>query len=304
MNFEDDLRLQFASWMAENGYRSDGDLRALAIRHQNIVRRTPPTAEWELRVSKELSARNLLQETKHGLAYFMQQAERGADLRPFLSANIDDADYKDLMFYDWGIYHFHLGTKLGEHGKRRGFIKGTDHILFAIADREHAIMYLLDIHPHRGGFTNQDLLRIIEGNWPEILAPYTARDITPSYENLSDEELDTLRQGGVNVLHGTPGGRTLFPMGGGIMGNRMSMLNLRAADHLLWRVHQAEAAFEASLSTIVMYFEREHAVNKADLSFHAQLNADGALEVSETVTGTTVWRDRDGWLVAAIRADS
>jgi hypothetical protein len=92
-------------------------------------------------------------------------------------------------------------------------------------------------------------------------------------------------------------------MGGGILGNGTSMLNLRAADHLLWRVRQAEVAFEAGLASIVTYFEREHAANKADLTFHAQLAADGALEVSETVTGITVWRDREGWLVAAIGAD-
>lgn len=255
------------------------------------MRRTPPQVCWELRISRELTARDLPQAIKDGLDHFIMQASAGHDLRPFLSATINDADYQDLMFYDWGVYHFHLGTELETHGKRRGFIKGTDNILFAIAAPKRPVMYLLDVHPHRGGFTNQRLLHVVEQNWPEILDPYTAKKIAPSYKALADGELDTLRRAGVNVLQGTPGGRTLIPMGGGITGKKTSVANLRAADHLVWRVRQAEAALRACLPAFASCFEHEHGISQPDLTFRLQLLPNGALELIETKTGISVWRE-------------
>jgi len=92
------------------------------------------------------------------------------DLKPHLSTKIADPDYQDLMFYDWRTYHFHLGIK--PHPKRPGFVARTDELLFAMTDPHEDKMYLIDIHPHKGAFENQDLMRIVEADWPEILSAH------------------------------------------------------------------------------------------------------------------------------------
>lgn len=57
-------------------------------------------------------------------------------MKPYLSTRINDPDYADLMFYDWGVFHFHLGTK--PHPKHNGFIKRTGELLFAITEQSTA----------------------------------------------------------------------------------------------------------------------------------------------------------------------
>jgi len=277
VDFLEDLKSQFSDWLGANGHATDGDLRALVLRYQNATRRIPPAIKWKLQLSRELSDRTLVPEIENGLAYFMSQARGGADLRPFLSQKVSDAESPDLMFYDWGVYHFHLGTGFAKKGRRKGFIKGTDELLFAIADRDSGVMYLIDIHPHEGGFANQDLLRIIEENWPEVLDPYTLTDVTPSLQDLSDDDLGMLRDGGANVVVRTPGGRTLAPMGGGITTARTSMRDVMIADRLLFRVRQFQALLDENIGGIGAYFTAEHGVPENDLDLHAYLGASDTL---------------------------
>ena len=303
MNFENDLRQQFANWLSMNDYPADGDLRALVIRYQNITRRIPPRSMWKLRISRKLAARKLPRKIKDGLSHFMEQARSSEDLRPFLSSNIKRGDYKDLMFYDWGIYHFHLGSKKARHGNRRGFIEGSDELLFAITDPMHSTMYLIDVHPHKNGFTNQDLLHIIEENWPEILTTHSPQGISPSYEDLSDAELGMFRRSGVNVALGTPGGRTVIGMGGGITTAKTSMQDVVKADKLVCRIRQAEERFKATVVSIERYLEHEHGVPKYDLLFRAHLDGGDTIWVVETGTGLRVWNEQEGRLIQTLEVD-
>jgi hypothetical protein len=296
LNFQEDLRQQFADWLSVNGYPSDGDLHAVVVRYLNVTKRMPQVRRWQIRKSREVRRTRINWRIRLGLWKFIWKARKGENLNPYLSTGILDADFRDLMFYDWGIHHFHLGTHLDD----RGFVERTDELLFAIADGERGIMYLVDIHPHDGGFTNQDLLRIIEENWPELLDKQALRGITPSYEGLSDDEVKKLRQGGINVAYGTPGGRTVAMMGGGITTAKTNMQDVKAADSILLRVRQAEAGFRTGLTPILTYFQRVYGLSKDDLSFHAQLGAKNVIWVCETRTETPVWNERESWLIAVI----
>jgi len=178
------------------------------------LERIPPTIVWTVKQSKELANKILPQEITLGLQEFIEKAESGQYLQPHLSTQSDNPDYQDLMFYDWGIFHFHLGTN--PHPRRQGFVERTGDLLFAIADSDTARMYLIDIHPHQGGFTNQDLLRILEENWPEIIEPYALKRCVGLPDNDSDSNIKRYREAGINTILQTPGGRFLKSMGGGI----------------------------------------------------------------------------------------
>ena len=131
--------------------KDEKDLDTLLKRYLHLSLRIPRTIVWTVQQSQEL-AKNLPQEITLGLQQLIEKAESGQDLKPHLSTLIDNPDYKDLRFYDWGIFHFHLGTN--PHPKRQGFVERTGDLLFAIADSPTARMYLIAIHPHQGGFTN------------------------------------------------------------------------------------------------------------------------------------------------------
>jgi hypothetical protein len=229
-----------------------------------------------------LANKILPQEITLGLQQLIEKAESGQDLKPHLSTLIDDPDYPDLMFYDWGIFHFHLGTN--PHPKRQGFVERTHDLLFAIADSHTARMYLIDIHPHHGGFTNQDLLRILEENWPEILAPYTIKRCVRLPYNASDRDIDSLRKVGRNPILQTPGGRVLSQMGGGITKARNSSRIKTEADRIKTRVRKLEEWFIQQPDTIADDFNREYGKNWDELEFKLK-SFEAPVRIEEITTG-------------------
>jgi hypothetical protein len=238
-----------------------------------------------------LANKILPQEITLGLQQFIDKAESGQDLTPHPSTKLDDnPDYKDLMFYDWGIFHFHLGTN--PHPNRQGFLKRTKYLLFAIADSDTATMYLIDIHPHL--FTNQDLLRILEENWSEILDPYTTRGVGLPY-NASDKDIDSLRKAGINPILQTPGGRVLRPMGGGITSAGNSSRIKTEAYRIKTEVRELEEWFIQQRDTLAVEFKDKYAKNWDCLkfklkSFEAPVNIEEitTVNIEEITTGEII----------------
>lgn len=245
--------------------KDEQDLDTVLKRYLNLSLRIPRTIVWTVRQSKELANKILPQEITLGLQQLIEKAESGQDLKPHLSKLIDDPDYQDLMFYDWGIFHFHLGTN--PDPKRQGFVERTGDLLFAIAHSPTARMYLIDIHPHHGGFSNQDLLRILEENWPEILDPYTINRGVELPYNPSDSDIKGLRKAGIDPILQTPGGRVLSQMGGGITRARNSSRIKRQADLIKTEVRQLEEWFIQQPDSIAVYFNDKYGKNWDELEF-------------------------------------
>jgi len=251
-------------------------------RYLNFSLRIPPTIVWTVRQSKELANKILPQEITLGLQHLIEKAESGQDLKPHLSTLIDDPDYPDLLFYDWGIFHFHLGTN--PHPRRQGFVERTGDLLFAIAHSPTARMYLIDIDPHHGGFTNQDLLRILEENWPEILEPYALKRCVGLPDNDSGSDIDTLRGAGIDPILKTPGGRVLSQMGGGITSAGNSRRIKTEADRIKTEVRQLEKSFIQQRDTIADDFNREYGKNWDELEFKLK-SFKAPVRIEEITTG-------------------
>ncbi|RFP58018.1 MAG: hypothetical protein BJG00_011755 [Limnothrix sp. CACIAM 69d] len=145
-------------------------------------------------------------------------------------------------------------------------------------------MYLIDIHPHRGGFTNQDLLRIIENNWPEILEPYTLQGVIGLTYNASDNDINSLRKSGLNTILQTPNGRFLTSMGGGITATGTSIRNRREADRVIISIRQLETWFIQQKAFVEDYFKSKHDKDWADLTFKVK-SFELPLKVEEIKTG-------------------
>jgi len=189
------------------------------------------------------------------------------------------------MFYDWGIFHFHLGTN--PHPRRQGFVERTDDLLFAIADSHTARMYLIDIHPHRGGFTNQDLLRILEENWPEIIEPHTLKCVDELTDNASDSDIDSLRKASMNTFLQTPGGRFLMPMGGGITIDGASTHIIIKAARIRTKVGDLEKSFIQERDTIADQFNDKYGKNWDELEFKLK-SFEAPVNIEEITTGEII----------------
>lgn len=287
INFIADLQEITAQELSNLGHSTapGEDLDTILMRYLNVIRRIPPARSWNIKQSKELINKPLSKEIRTGLQQFIKKAESGEDLKPHLSTQIDNPDYKDLMFYDWGVFHFHLGT--APHRKRKGFIKRTDELLFAITDINTATMYLIDIYPHKGGFTNQELLRIIEENWVEILEPYTIKGVVRLTYNASDEDIGILRNAGINTMLQTPGGRCLAQMGGGITGAGTSARNRMEADRIRREVQQLETWFIQQQDTLADHFKSKYGKEWNELRFKVR-SFDSPVKIEELTTGEFV----------------
>lgn len=267
--------------------KPDEDLDAILIRYLNLARRFPAVVRWILKQSREITNRSLGREIQEGLDQFIKRAQSGEDLRPYLSTHIADPDYSDLMFYDWGIFHFHLGVKLNH----RGFFERTDELLFAMTDPGAKTMYLIDTHPHKGGFANQDLLRILEDNWPEILDRHTLKGVLGLSYHASDDEIEKMRKAGVSVSVQTPGGRVLVPMGGGITTARTGVSNRIEANWAKGVVKELEKRIRQDIDKLEEYFKAKHRISCVDLKF--KLTTFGSVvTVEETTTGEVVYQHR------------
>lgn len=289
MNFEEDLKEIMLNELHALGYVSSEEdgLHTLLVRYLNIVRRLPPVVPWTISVSTELEKRKLPPDIREGLGLFLNRAKTGENLKPYISTRILDADFPDLMFYSWGIHHFHLGRSL-DH---RGFIERTDELLFAITEPETYTMYLIDVLLHLGSFTNQDLLRIIENNWPQVLDRYTLVGVTPSFNGLADDELRKLGNAGINVALQTPGGRVLAPMGGGITTAKTSVENTIEADRAKAIVRNLQQHLEGQAKKIEEHFESNFELlpNKLQLRL---ISFGQTIKVIEVNTGVVIFEGR------------
>ena len=99
---------------------------------------------------------------------------------------------KDCLLNDWDIHHLHLGN-IQERAK---FCSKTKELLFCqITDTD---VYFLQILPHKQGFCDRNLLRILRDNWPEAFNFIELTDICSiGTQKLTDIDYRQLRESGI-----------------------------------------------------------------------------------------------------------
>ena len=159
----------------------------------------------------------------------------GANVNAFLSRNIRRATRRDGLLWHYGMHHFHLGSETGVDG----FVKRSDHLLFAIVAPQDA--YFVDVRPHppRDGveWVSQDLLRIVHSTWPQLIEANVLHGVRGT--ELTDREIHQLRRKNTNYAMDIDG-RAVAPLGGGMAADGSSMLCTVFASRLMWdlRDHQ------------------------------------------------------------------
>jgi len=191
-----DLKIMVEQELSNLGYSNSitADLDTVLLNYFNVINRLPAIIKWKIKQSKEVKQKikTLTPDIKQGVENFIRKAKFGQDLRPHLSKRINQSDTKDLMFYDWGIFHFHLGIRQDEN--QPDFVERTNELLFAIV--KDNTMHLIDIYPHHNSFSRQELIQIIENNWCEILDPYTLKGVIRLTHNVLNDGIHQLRNAG------------------------------------------------------------------------------------------------------------
>ena len=168
------------------------------------------------------------------------------------------------MFYDWQISHFHLGTEPDPSNSK--FIQRTEELLFVLIDPNTSTMYLIDILGHE--FTNQDLINIIEKNWPNVLGAHTIKGISEIDINPSDHDIKIFRNAGIIVPNKTSSDRVLIAIGGGFATNKTSIPNQYYSHQIKDKVKNIQQKFiDRQLTKQENEFKDQHNKNWDELEF-------------------------------------
>ena len=81
----------------------------------------------------------------------------GESLIPYMSDKILDPSYKDMLLYDWNIYHLHLSRRK----RSDGFVQRSKYQLFLY--EKDLVVYFLQIYPHDKDnlYTTKEMVKIL-----------------------------------------------------------------------------------------------------------------------------------------------
>ena len=185
------------------------------------------------------------------LSTIEQKLQKGESVLPYLSRKIRDLSYNDLLFNDWGIHHFHLGTNIEEDS----FVNRTGPLLYIVFGdaidfygKGNTDAHLLAVMDHND-FATQELVEILHENWPEL-----PQFDMPGGDRLSDADIQRLRNLHTNYCLRLRDGKSCFAPGGGITGAGTSAIDRMRAMHRIWWAEQQQ---EMVLSQMPGVIERE-----------------------------------------------
>jgi hypothetical protein len=206
--------------LIQMGYNVDSKAtpEVIATQFLNVRHRLLPKIPRKVLVSREFHCPSHLQSD---LKLFREKVEKGEDLYPHLSRKIKEVKFNDGMLNDWGVQHFHLGSKTITSGKDKGLIEGNNQILFVRVTKN--VMYFIDVKDHKS-WADKDVIEIIHSNWPESIAEYRVppqSDLLPS--KLNADDISQVRNAGINVRLALSDGTVYMALGGGYMLNRLSL---------------------------------------------------------------------------------
>ena len=260
MNFRSDLADIIKRHLDEHDicYEKNLDVSSLAARYfemcNRMVARIPRTVHFSSKIHDTLGSLRRAADTAQqeaaadawGAVFLIRHLfEAGENVNRFLSARIDSATGKrsrDGLLWDFGMHHFHLSKEV----EQSGFIKRADYLLFAIVAQKDA--YFVDVRPHPRpgdlGWVRQDLLYIVQSNWPQLVKANVLPGVQGTRTVLTDEEKQELRRKNVNYI-AQIGDNAIAPLGGGTMADGSSALCMMWALKLLDEIKWHQRVFDA-----------------------------------------------------------
>ena len=284
MSFKSDLARIIKHQFDKVGVHYDNniDVCSLAARYLEMLNRRVVPIPRRVHFSKEIhdslgalrrkadtEQREEAEEAWTALFLIRYLISEGKNVNGFLTKRIDSATGKrsrDGLLWDFGMHHFHLHKKV----EASGFVKRSAYLLFAVIMQGHA--YFVDVRSHRDpqnrGWVRQDLLRIIDLNWPPLIESNILRGVNGDV--FTDEEKQELRR--KNINHVTEiGGNAIAPIGGGTAAGGSSALCRWWALKLMHEVDLHQLYFDSQPQELRSGLEAKGSVITGEMEFELVL---------------------------------
>ncbi|WP_144064169.1 hypothetical protein [Faecalibacterium sp. An58] len=210
------------------------------------------------------------EENRKGLNILIEKLESGQDVSAYLNKASSNPDAFDMLLYDWGIYHFHLGEK---KERNSNYIERTGPVLFARIDQDNA--YFIQIYRHGKGvdkqpWSRQEMIKIIHDNWPQTIERYLVPGVRCMTEKISDQMRETLRKNGMFSFVEVSENVVYMPMGGGYASSGHSEEIVLLCNRIHNNLKLAELNIIGNLPTFIHLIE-EQTDKKIDHNLHFML---------------------------------
>ncbi len=283
IDFFEDVRRDSEAALARFGVtlRAGADFQLALIECFHLQRRLiwprPRRVIW----SKEFRARTLTADQRVAVETIVSELEKGVDVLPRMTKSIRKAGSKDGLLTDRGIHHLHIGATVLPNG----FVERNGPLLFVFVAGDS--VYLLDLLGHHS-FEDDDLIEIIHGNWPHVLASCKPPGIVPGSlsSSFGPEHRKKIR-GKFTMGTQTKDGTIYVCPGGGVTTSGHSLIAVRQAKSLLNLVRPAEVWVREHADWIGDQIERLAKIRPSELKmqFLTSLTADtGEANVREAQT--------------------
>jgi hypothetical protein len=236
-------------------------------------------------------AKNPLVQTRSTtIRKIVKDIERGNDLTKYLSRGVRvgfslprDPEKKelhrrrdlDLLLNDWGIHHLHISTTV----EADGFVERDGPLIFGAFKEQTA--YLIDVMNHRE-WTNQHLVQIIIGSWPNAGLAFELKGIIPSEQTYTAEERMQLRGVGISTSVNIAG-RAFMPSSGISTAGTSTRASMTAM-HILRILKKFEDEIKANPAGVLNFIHQNGGKVHGDPAFEFSLFKQG-FGVIETTSG-------------------
>ncbi len=212
----------------------------------NYMKRTIRIRPRTILKSREFS---VPPEYEKALQNFEDDVRAGRDLNRYLSDKILQPAASDALLYDWNIVHFHLTRWF----RPDGFAKRSDYQIFAWVTDD--CLYLIQIYPHDRRkepylYSKQELVRIVERNWPQLLEPHRIPGAVKLTEQLDDKAYDQIHKAHITTAIQTGEGHVYCMIGGGYASDGSSGEAMRNANFWQNRMHICEEIIRENMQWI------------------------------------------------------
>ena len=212
-------RLEKKQYKVKKKYEGPSSLdknESIILSYLNIYHRRIPKRPRKVHKAEYETPSCLIEGEKK----FLYEVRTGGDLGPYQSMQLNTIGYEDGMLNEFGIQHFHLGTK--KLRKNPYFMARQGHLLFALVGSDD--FYCIGYYKH-GDWSKSVLLDIIHLNWPDTISRCRIEGATELTRDLTDEERRKLSENGVNALIQLSDGTIYIQPGLGVTTAKTSALN-------------------------------------------------------------------------------
>lgn len=275
MDLKADLHSLMAVDMRKRGVAPSGQ-RDIGYQYFNLMKRLVSVRPRNIIKSKEFFCPP---EYALALEDFEKAIKEGKNLNWYLSDSIRNPSAPDDLLNDWNIVHFHLSRRF----RADGFVKRSNYQVFAwIADD---CAYLIQIYSHRADnlYCRQEMIRIIENNWPQLLEPYKLKDVVRLSETFDDEAYSKIRKAHATSFVQTGENKVYGLIGGGYMSDGSSGEAMRNADFWYRHLKFCESRIKLCMPTIVQAVQsmRTEAVSEYEIKLACLPENSNEIKVME-----------------------